>query len=105
MGSGRVEPLDALYRVVELVVREDGVRVLNLVHVWEAWCMVKKGWLWLRMDMVVYLDGGAASVFPCVEGVGGGEGADGFDGGSELRFCGVGVPWAGAGVSSCVIGE
>ena len=25
MGSGRVESLDALYRVVELVVREDGV--------------------------------------------------------------------------------
>ena len=45
--------------------------------------MVKKGWLWLCLDMVVYLDGGAASVFPCVEGVGGGEGADGFDGGSE----------------------
>ena len=51
--------------------------------------MVKKGWLWLCLDMVVYLDGGAASVFPCVESVGGGEGADGFDGGSELRFCGV----------------
>ena len=40
-----------------------------------------------------------------VRGVGGGEGADGFDGGSELRFCGVGVPWAGAGVGSCVVGE
>jgi len=48
--------------------------------------VVKKGWLWLCLDMVVYLDGGAVSVFPCVEGVGGGEGADGFDGGSELRF-------------------
>ena len=55
--------------------------------------------------MVVYLDGGAASVFPCVESVGGGKGADGFDSGSELRFCSVGVPWAGAGVCSCVIGE
>ena len=105
MGSGRVESLDALYRVVELVVREDGVRVLDLVHVWEAWCMVKEGWLWLRLDMVVYLDGGAAAVFPCVESVGGSEGANGFDCGSELRFCGVGAPWAGSGVGSCVIGE
>ena len=67
--------------------------------------MVKKGWLWLRLDMMVYLDGGAASVCPCVESVGGGEGANGFDSGSELRFCGVGVPWSGAGVGSCVIGE
>ena len=105
MGSGRVEPLDALYRVVELVVREDGVRVLDLVHVWEAWCMVKKGWVCLRLDMVVYLDGGATSVLPCIESVGGCEGADGFDGGGELRFCSVGVPWAGAGVGSCIVGE
>ena len=105
MGSGRVEPLDALYRAVELVFREDGVRVLDLVHVWEAWRMVKNGWVCLRLDMVVYLDGGTASVFPCIEGVGGGEGADGFDGGSELCFCGVGVPWAGTGVGSCVVGE
>ena len=39
---GRVEPLDALERAVELVFHEYGVRVLDLVHVWEAWCMVKK---------------------------------------------------------------
>ena len=64
--------------------------------------MVKKGWLWLRLDMVVYLDGSAASVFPCVEGVGG-EGADGFDDGGELCFGSIGLPWAG--LSSCVIGE
>ena len=67
MGSGRVEPLDALYRAVELVFREDGVRVIDFVHVWKAWCMVKKGWVWLRLDMVVYLNGGAASVLPCIE--------------------------------------
>ena len=67
--------------------------------------MVKKRWVCLRLDMVVYLDGGATSVLPCIESVGGCEGADGFDDGSELRFCGVGAPWAGAGVSSCVIGE
>ena len=74
MGSGRVEPLDALYRAVELDFREDGVRVLDLVYVWEAWCMVKKGWVCLRLDVVVYLDGGATSVLPCIEGVGGCEG-------------------------------
>ena len=39
------------------------------------------------------------------DGVGGCEGADGFDGGGELRFCSVGVPWAGAGVGSCIVGE
>ena len=67
--------------------------------------MVKKGWVCLRLDMVVYLDGGATSVLPCIESVGGREGADGFDGGGELRFCSVGVPWAGAGVDSCIVGE
>ena len=48
--------------------------------------MVKKGWVCLRLNMVVYLDGGATSVLPCIESVGGCEGADGFDGGGELRF-------------------
>ena len=67
--------------------------------------MVKEAWLCMFLDAVVDLDGGAAAVFPCVESVGGSEGANGFDCGSELRFCGVGVPWSGAGVGSCVIGE
>ena len=43
--------------------------------------MVEKGWMLVLLDVVVYLDGGAASVFPCIEGVGGGEGADCFDDG------------------------
>ena len=90
---------------MELVFREDGVRVFHLVHVREALCVVKDGWVCLHLNMLVYLDGGATSVLPCIECVGGCEGADGFDSGSELRFCGVGVPWAGAGVFSCVIGE
>ena len=67
--------------------------------------MVKEGWVCLRLDVMVYLDGGATSVFPCIVCVGVCEGADGFDGGGELRFCSVGVPWAGAGVGSCVVGE
>ena len=67
--------------------------------------MVKEGWVCLRLDVVVYLDGGATSVFPGIECVGGCEGADGFDGGGELRFCSVGLPWAGASVGSCIVGE
>ena len=47
------------------------VRVLDLVHVRNAWCVVKEGWVCLFLDVVVYLDGGAASVLQCVEGVGG----------------------------------
>ena len=105
MGSGRVESLDALYRVVELVVREDRVRVLDFVHVRKAWCMVEEGWACLFLYVVVYLDGGATSVLPCIEGVSGCEGADGFDGGSKLRFCSIGLPWAGASVGSCVVGK
>ena len=90
---------------MELVFREDGVRVFDLVYVREAWCVVKEGWVCLCLDVVVYLDGGATSVLQCIEGVGGCEGADGFDGGGELRFCGVGLPWAGASVGSCIVGE
>ena len=90
---------------MELVFREDGVRVLDLVHVWDAWCMVKEGWVCLCLDVVVYLDGGATSVLSCVEGVGGCKGADGFDGGGELRFGSIGLPWAGASVGSCVVGK
>ena len=67
--------------------------------------MVKEGWVCLCLDMVVYSDGGATSVLPCIEGVGGCEGADGFDGGGKLRFCGDGLPWAGASVGSCIVGK
>ena len=48
--------------------------------------MVVEIWVWLLLYLVVYLDGGTASVFLCLEGVGGCEGADGFDDGRELRF-------------------
>ena len=90
---------------VELVFREDGVRVLDFVNVRKAWCMVKEGWVCLFLYVVVYLDGGATSVLPCIEGVGGCEGANGFDGGDELLFGSIGLPWAGAGMGSCVLGE
>ena len=59
----------------------------------------------LCLDVVVYLDGGATSVLPCVEGVDGCKGANGFDGGGELRFGSIGLPWAGAGMGACVVGE
>ena len=105
MGSGRVEPLDALYRAVELVFREYGVRVFDLVHVREAWCMVKEGWVGLCMDVVVYLDGGAASVLPCIEGVGGGEGSNCFDDVSEVCLGSIRSPWVRACVGSSIVGE
>jgi len=53
----------------------------------------------------VYLDGGTASVFPGLEGVGGCEGSDGFDDGRELRFGSICSPWAGACVGSGVVGK
>ena len=43
--------------------------------------MVEKSWMLVLLDVVVYLDGGAASVLLCVEGGGGCEGADCFDDG------------------------
>ena len=68
--------------------------------------MVKEGWVCLFLDVVVYLDGGATSVLSCTEGVGGREGADGFDDGSELCLGSIGSPpWAGSGMVSCVVGE
>ena len=90
---------------MELVVCEDGVRVLDLVHVREARCMVKEGWVCLFLDVVVYLDGGATSVFPCIEDVSGCEGADGFDDSGALCFGSIDLPWAGAGMGSCAVGE
>ena len=36
MGTGRVEPQEALHCAVELFFCKDGVRVFDLVHVWEA---------------------------------------------------------------------
>jgi len=62
-------------------------------------------WMCLLLYLVVYLDGGTASVFPCLEGVGGCEGADGFDDGRELRFGSICSPWAGACVGSGVVGK
>ena len=105
MWTGRVEPQDALYGAVELVVREDGVRVFDLVHVWEARGVVKEGWLCLFLDVVVDLDGGAAAVFPCIKGVGSCECADGFDDIGKLCFGSIGLPWAGACMGSCVVCE
>ena len=59
----------------------------------------------LFLDVVVYLDGSAASVLPCVEGVGGCEGVNGCDDGCELCFGSIGLPWAGAGMGSCIVSE
>ena len=53
----------------------------------------------------VFLNGGASSVLPCIESVGGCEGADGFDDGGEWCFGSIGLPWAGASMGSCVVGE
>ena len=55
---------------MELFFCEDGVRVFDLVHVREAWCVVKEAWLCMCLNAVVDLDGGAAAVFPCVQSVG-----------------------------------
>ena len=52
-----------------------------------------------------YLDGGAAPVLPCVEGVGGGEGSDCFDDVGELCLGSVRSPWARACVGSSIVGE
>ena len=46
--------------------------------------MVVEIWVWLLLYLVVYLDGGTASVFPGLEGVSGGKGANGLDDGFEL---------------------
>ena len=66
---------------MDLVFCEDRVRVFDLVHVRESWCMVEKGGMLVLLDVVVYLDGGASSVLPCIEGVCGGESANCFDDG------------------------
>ena len=55
--------------------------------------MVVKSWLCLLLYVMVYLDGGTASVFPCLEGVGGCEGANRFDDGRELRFGSICSLW------------
>ena len=46
--------------------------------------MVVKSWVRLLLYVVVYLGGGTASVFPGLEGVSGGKGANGLDDGFEL---------------------
>ena len=58
--------------------------------------MVVEIWMWLLLYLLVYLDGGTASVFP---------GLDGFDDGRELRFGSICSPWAGACVGSGVVGK
>ena len=40
--------------------------------------MIEESWVLVVLDVVVYLDGGAVPVLPCVEGVGGGEGSKFF---------------------------
>jgi hypothetical protein len=97
--------LYSLECVAELVFCEDGVGVFDLVHVRKPWCVVVKSWVCLLLYVVVYLDSGAASVFPCLEGVGGCKGANGFDDGCELRFGGICPPRAGACVGSGVVGK
>ena len=66
---------------MDLVFCEDRVRVFDLVHVRELWCVVEKGWMLVLLGVAVYLDGSAASALPCIEGVGGSEGANCFDDG------------------------
>ena len=46
--------------------------------------MVVESWVRLLLYVVVYLDGGSASVFPGLEGVSVGKGANGLDDGFEL---------------------
>jgi hypothetical protein len=59
----------------------------------------------LLLYVVVYLDGGTASVFPGLEGVSGGKGANGLDDGFELYFGGICSPRAGACMCSGVVGK
>ena len=66
---------------MDLVFCEDWVSVFDFVDVRESWCVVEKGWMLVLLDVVVYLDGGTVSVLPCIECVGGGEGANCFDDG------------------------
>ena len=86
---------------MELVFCEDGVRVFD----WKSWCVVIEGWVRLFLYVMVYLDGGAASMFPCVEGVGGCEDANGLGDGCELGFGGICPPRAGACMGSGVVGK
>ena len=90
---------------MDLVFCEDGVSVFDFVHVRESWCVVEESWVLVFLDVVMYLDGSAAPVLPCIEGVGGGEGSDCFDDAGELRFCGIRPPWARACVGSGVEGK
>ena len=52
-----------------MVFGEDWVGVFDFVHVWESWCMIEESWLLVVLNVVVYLDGGAAPVLPCVEAI------------------------------------
>ena len=90
---------------MDLVFCEDWVSVFDCVLVRESWCVVKESWVLVFLDVVVYLDGSAASVLPCIESVGGGEGSNCFDDVGELCLDSVRVPWAGACVGSSIVGE
>ena len=103
--AGGVESQYPLYGGLDLVFGEDWVGVFDFVHVWESLGVIEESWLLVVLDVVVYLDGSAAPVLLCVEGVGGGEGSDGFDDISELSLGSVRAPWAGACVGSSIVGE
>ena len=94
-----------MYDVVESVFGEDRDRVFFLVHVRESWCVVEESWVLVFLDVVVYLDGSAASVLPCIEGVGGGEGSNCFDDVGELCLGSIRSPWARPCVGSSIVGE
>ena len=89
---------------MDLFFCEDRVRVFDFVHARESWCVVEESWMLVLLDVVVYLYGSVASVLPCIEGVGGAEGANYFDGG-KMRFCGIRPPGARACVGSGVVGK
>ena len=103
--AGRVKLKYALDGVVELFFCEDRVRVFDIVHVQESWCLVEKSRMLVLLDVVVYLDGSAASVLPCIESVGGGEGSNCFDGVGELCLGRIRPPWARACMGSGIVGK
>ena len=71
---------------MDLVFCENWASVFDVVHARESWCVVEESWVLVFLDVVVYLDVGAAPVLPFVEGVGGGEGSNCFDDVGELRL-------------------
>ena len=90
---------------MELVFGEDWVGVFDFVHVRESWCMIEESWVLVFLEVMVYLDGGAAPVLPCIEDVGGGEGSNCFDDVGKLCLGSIRSPWARACVGSSIVGE